>query len=245
MPDKRLRIFAGPNGSGKSSLLAIIPQGLGLGYYINADEIEKQLYKKEGIHLKHYGIDKIKTEELHSFFKSSSFVQKKSLESKICNAFKIESNKLLFDQSCKIKKDYLAAIIADFIRVTNLSLGNSFSFETVMSHSSKIDFIKMAKLNGYKVYLYFVCTEDVAINIGRVKARVKEGGHNVVQNKIKQRYVRSLDLLHDAVSECYKSYLFDNSFHLVEVARIDRDGTIIASPANITNWFFTYLIDKI
>ena len=41
MFQRRLRVFAGPNGSGKSSLLEQIPKSVPLGYYINADEIEK------------------------------------------------------------------------------------------------------------------------------------------------------------------------------------------------------------
>jgi len=50
---KRLRIFAGPNGSGKSSLLERIPESVPLGYYTNADEIEKQIASNLGIPLSH------------------------------------------------------------------------------------------------------------------------------------------------------------------------------------------------
>jgi len=38
----RLRMFAGPNGSGKSTLKSIIPANL-LGYYLNPDDIEKEV----------------------------------------------------------------------------------------------------------------------------------------------------------------------------------------------------------
>lgn len=41
----KVRIFAGPNGSGKSTLIYSFEKGLklNLGFFINADEIEKDL----------------------------------------------------------------------------------------------------------------------------------------------------------------------------------------------------------
>ena len=46
---------------------------------------------------------------------------------------------------------YLAARIIDFIRFEFLTLKISFTFETVMSHSSKLDFMAKAKKEGFKV----------------------------------------------------------------------------------------------
>ena len=41
--EKRLRIFAGPNGSGKSNILQLLPSTVDLGYYINADDMERSI----------------------------------------------------------------------------------------------------------------------------------------------------------------------------------------------------------
>ena len=46
MPNKRLRIFAGPNGSGKSTIFKHINNTVGCPYFVNADEIQKDLYQK-------------------------------------------------------------------------------------------------------------------------------------------------------------------------------------------------------
>jgi predicted ABC-type ATPase len=43
MSDKRFRMFAGPNGSGKTTLIEQIGQQFNLGYFINADLIQKSL----------------------------------------------------------------------------------------------------------------------------------------------------------------------------------------------------------
>ncbi len=54
-------------------------------------------------------------------------------------------------------------------------------------------------------------TDDPAINIARVQARVRQGGHDVPVDKIISRYARSLDLLLDAIRASHRAYLFDNS----------------------------------
>lgn len=45
----------------------------------------------------------------------------------------------------------------------------------------------MAESSGgirrYRIYLYFVATQDAAINIARVAQRVQPGGHDVPQDK--------------------------------------------------------------
>lgn len=55
MTQKRLRVFAGPNGSGKSTLKDTIKKVVGLGVYINADDIEKRLACDKKINLDAYG----------------------------------------------------------------------------------------------------------------------------------------------------------------------------------------------
>ena len=69
--------------------------------------------------------------------------------------------------------------IADFHRNRCLMNGISLSFETVMSHPSKIEFMIRANDAGYDVTLYFICTSDPEINIRRVENRVSLGGHSV------------------------------------------------------------------
>jgi len=221
VPQKRLRVFAGPNGSGKSSLLKYIPKEVPLGYYINADEIEKLIVKGQEINLKVYGISS-EINDLQRFLKKSEFAHAKSDIKRLVDAFTIK-NSVLQTVNTKLLPAYSATLISNFIREENLKMGNNFSFETVLSHPDKLAFIKRACKAGYHVYLYFISTDDVRVNIDRVKTRVRNGGHGVPEDKIRARYIRSLSLLYDTVKLCYKSYLFDNSDNTIEVARIDRD----------------------
>ena len=112
---------------------------------------------------------------------------------------------------------YHASVITDFIRHQLLEVKASFTFETVMSDPSKIEFMRKARLRGYRTYLYFVCTEDVSINLNRVQIRVAENGHDVDPKKIRERYHRCLGLLPEALLETDRAYLFDNSGELSEL----------------------------
>jgi predicted ABC-type ATPase len=104
-----------------------------------------------------------------------------------------------------------AQAIADFQRDRCLSGGESFSFETVMSHPSKVQLMIRADDAGYDVTLFFVCTSDPEINVRRVANRVRQGGHDVPQDRIVARYWRTLGLLPHAALVARRTVLFDNS----------------------------------
>lgn len=140
---------------------------------------------------------------------------------------------------------YLGAILSEFIRNKSLGLNRTFSFETVMSHPGKLDFIKQAKSNGFKTYLYFVCTESVKINIDRVKSRVQLGGHSVPVDKIRSRYSKSLNLLADAVKLADRAFIYDNSGdNTVLLAEKNENKLTILLP-EVPSWFDRYLIRKL
>lgn len=56
MSKRRLRIFAGPNGSGKSTIKSVISDSL-LGYYLNPDEIEKEINRQGYLDIRDFNIN--------------------------------------------------------------------------------------------------------------------------------------------------------------------------------------------
>lgn len=56
LKNRRLRVFGGPNGSGKSTILEQIDSKYNIGYYVNADEIEKLLKSTQFVDLSNFGI---------------------------------------------------------------------------------------------------------------------------------------------------------------------------------------------
>jgi predicted ABC-type ATPase len=104
-----------------------------------------------------------------------------------------------------------AQAISDFKRDLCLRRRESFSFETVMSHKSKVELMIRAHDAGYDITLYFVATSDPEINVRRVENRVSMGGHDVPHDRIRARYWRSLDFLAHATLVARRTVVFDNS----------------------------------
>lgn len=108
-------------------------------------------------------------------------------------------------------KSYEAAVMAATERDRLLSEGQSFCFETVFSHPSKIDFIAAAKAVGYQVNLVFIHLDDADLNVARVHSRVADGGHTVPEDKIRGRLLRLPENVRKAIPLCDRVMLFDNS----------------------------------
>lgn len=108
--------------------------------------------------------------------------------------------------------DMAAQAKADELRYSALSRGESFAFETVMSHPSKIDMLRHAKEKGYETRLLYITTQDPQINKDRVADRVAKGGHSVPEDKIEPRYNRSMALLPLALRYSDKAKVYNNSF---------------------------------
>lgn len=101
--------------------------------------------------------------------------------------------------------------IADELRERFIAEGRDFAFETVMSHESKLEVMRYARAAGFHLTLFFVATEDPRINVERVEARVRRGGHSVPHDRIIARYARTMSSLVDAMLIVDRTVLFDNS----------------------------------
>lgn len=239
----RLRMFAGPNGSGKSTIKSVVPPKL-LGVYLNPDEIQKDIEEREFLNVRDYGVETTR-EEILSFFVNSTLLQKAELDDEAAY-LRFTDGKLSFHEV--IVNAYFASVAADFLRRKLLEQRVSLSFETVMSSPDKIALLETAQRLGYRTYLYYVATDDPAINVARVKARVNLGGHDVPEDKIVSRYHRSLGLLLKAVGHTNRAYLFDNSRHGGErlwVAEITdgRDLELKCDPMPL--WFQKAVWEKV
>ncbi|KYG72265.1 putative ABC-type ATPase [Roseivirga ehrenbergii] len=250
-----MRVFAGPNGSGKSTIIDSVRRheinGLPIdfGVYINADLIHQELLKTK-LCFGDFELE-IHEDDFIQIAINSGLINDGFNESEFRNSFKIRGNCIHLINN--FYGDRLAQIIADYLRKRMLQTKRKFSFETVFSHSSKIDIMKQAAEEGYKVYLYFVSTEDPEINKFRVKeVRVKEGGHDVPEDKIESRYYRSLELMYEAAQVSYQAFFFDNSrdgqasrqvAHF-KIVKGEKQWDELQSE-NLPGWFLKYYLNKI
>lgn len=242
MSVKRLRLFAGPNGSGKTTILKELTNEIPFGVYVNADDIEKILNQTKCLLFDTFQLN-VTEKIVQNFLKNSSFSPIKKGDLDLWKKIRVLDNVLYV--TCEIDS-YIAADIASLIREQLLVQNKSFTFETVMSHDSKIDFIKKAKSLGYRIYLYFSSTEDPLININRVGIRVYQKGHYVENGKIVSRYYKSLRLLKTAIMLSDRAYIWDNSSKAaVLFAEVSEGINInILDNENVPNWFHEYVLDN-
>lgn len=186
-------------------------------------------------------------DEVLQFFNTSKFLQQARL---------LDATRLLTFTEGRLDfaklevNSYLASVAGDFLRQKLLAQKLSFTFETVMSHPSKVDILIQAQAAAFRTYLYFVATDDPAINISRVRNRVALKGHDVPEDKIVTRYHRSLDLLVGAIRHTNRAYIFDNSGDSKDgkqtwLAKITEGRQLELKTDKIPAWFKRSVLDKI
>jgi len=238
----RMRVFAGPNGSGKSTLKPYLLD-YQLGVYVNADEIAKHFSANDSLDLRPFGVS-VDEEPFRQHMQSELTARNQASDFSISD---IGINGSFLSLGRYRVNSYSHAIVADYIRRQLLSCGATFCYETVLSHPSKVSFMREALSLGYRTYLYYIATEDPDINVNRVRNRVLLGGHNVPEEKIRSRYVKSLDLLFDAINASSRAFIFDNSGSAGQhfmVASYDGSQLTIESP-QLPAWFDQYVMARL
>ncbi|MFJ2539524.1 zeta toxin family protein [Pseudomonas sp. NPDC087614] len=198
-----------------------------LGNYINPDDIERAINDTGYVDFTSYRIESHKA-GIFEFFREHALSKKSPRSLAKLDSLAIEGERLSFANT-EIDS-YVASALSDFIRRSLIKERISFTFETVMSSSDKVNLLAEAHDSGYRVYVYYVATADPEINIARVAYRVSQGGHSVPPEKIKARYWRSLELLSETILTSNRAYIFDNSDEgsegLTQIAEI-TDGELI------------------
>lgn len=236
-------MFAGPNGSGKSTIIQIVRDAsINMGIYCNADDYKISInnthtFDFNSCNLKLYGDNFLESVKGSSLFRE---MQGDELLTKI--SFK--DNKIIFSEDCQVN-DYFASFLVSYILSNLIGQCEKFSYETVMSHPSKLSFMQIAKDKGYKVYLYFISLVDPQLNVGRVATRVQFGGHDVPTDKVESRYYRSMENLLPAIKIADKSYIFDNSYEEPKMIATVINNEIKTSSTIIPLWFKTYVLEKL
>jgi predicted ABC-type ATPase len=130
-----------------------------------------------------------------------------------------------------------AAELATQLRNQFLNEGRTFAFESVLSTPGNIALMTQAKARSYEINLVFVTTERAEINVARVLNRVAQGGHPVPDDKIRERYDRTMDLLPVAIEHADVAVVYDNSRDGLSALRVaqkfrgDRELALVPTDA--------------
>jgi len=88
---------------------------------------------------------------------------------------------------------------------------SSFNQETTLTGRTILSNIARAKVNGFKIVLYYVGLESVELSIERVAKRVANGGHGISEEDLRRRFTSSFENLKTALPLCDSVYIYDNS----------------------------------
>ncbi|WP_090677425.1 zeta toxin family protein [Paenibacillus tianmuensis] len=93
-----------------------------------------------------------------------------------------------------------------------------FSIETTLAGGNVIRLMRDAKANDFEVMMFYVGLGDYRLNIERVAARVRNGGHNIPTEDIIRRHTTSINNLLSHL------HLID---HLVVIDNSQATGEIV------------------
>ena len=232
----RFRMVAGPNGSGKTTLVGWLTRDYAVNFYtmLNADDVFAQVKRTRAFFLP-FPVD---SASLEAYVESSQYDE--------CEKMRFRSGEIVVEGDCaRFNEDdavnsYSVALLVNFLQDEFISRGISFSQETVFSHPSKVAALAKAHDAGFRNYLYYVTTDDAAINVDRVMRRYAQGGHDVPPEKIAARYVRSLANIASALPYLSRAFFFDNSnAEMRYLASYDADGgfALHVPSAELPLWF--------
>ncbi|HEY0231649.1 MAG TPA: zeta toxin family protein [Dokdonella sp.] len=93
----------------------------------------------------------------------------------------------------------------------SLDAHQTVGVETVLSTPKYRRLVERAKLRNFEVYLIYVMLDSPRRNVERVRLRVQKGGHAVPEDKIVDRYTRSLQQLPWFLEKVDRAWIYDNS----------------------------------
>ena len=105
---------------------------------------------------------------------------------------------------------YEASKLAADTRARLMQERRSFVTETVFSHESKLDLLHEAMQRGFRVTLHIVLIPE-ELSVARVANRLANGGHDVPEAKIRERFTRLWGHLRDAIELVDESRVYDNT----------------------------------
>jgi predicted ABC-type ATPase len=130
---------------------------------------------------------------------------------------------------------YDAARVASETRSRLIELGRSFIAETVFSHPSKLDLVHAARAADYTVVVHvLLIPENLAVE--RVEHWVRAGGHDVPEDKIRQRHRRLWALVATAAAASDTATVYDNSRRVGPRVVAGMSGGIAVGSSSWPSW---------
>lgn len=125
-------------------------------------------------------------------------------------------------------KDRLVRAVANF---------EDYAFETTLGANTIPRLLREA-MDTHDVIVWFCGLSNVDLHIARVAQRVAQGGHDIPEHKIRERYDRSRQNLIELMDGLVKLYVYDNSAPMEDGVSepqlvLELENGSILHPANL------------
>jgi predicted ABC-type ATPase len=94
---------------------------------------------------------------------------------------------------------------------TAIESRTNFNFETTLGGATIARLLTQAHVNGLRVRVWYCGLRDAELHVARVRARVRRGGHDIPEKKIRERYDASRNNLCSILPSIDELILYDNS----------------------------------
>lgn len=98
----------------------------------------------------------------------------------------------------------------DFLRRA-IDQNHDYTFETTLGGRSICQLLHEAIDRGRAVRIFYCGLASLALHIERVATRVARGGHDIPEQKIRERWINSIHNLMGLIPRCAAVKVFDNS----------------------------------
>jgi len=136
------------------------------------------------------------------------------------------------------KTSVRAALIAGRRRLAYIKSGQSFVTETVFTSNLNNSIVIRAKKAGFKIVMYHVSVQTENLSVSRVKLRVAKGGHDVPEQKIRERFRDNKEAIRQAMLEADYGFVYDNSIFgsLPRLQLSMRQGKVFKIGNSLEKW---------
>lgn len=86
-----------------------------------------------------------------------------------------------------------------------------YRFETTLGGNTIVSLLEKAARSGHHLHIWYCGLESVELHLQRVRARVGAGGHDIPEEKIRERWTRSRENLIRLMPVIHHLRVYDNS----------------------------------
>jgi predicted ABC-type ATPase len=97
---------------------------------------------------------------------------------------------------------------------------------TLSDRNRQLMLLERAHAAGFKTWLFYIGLSDVSRHLARVQQRVARGGHDVPDEDVVRRFMRSRTNVVDAMRLADRTMLYDNSGQDVRLVASIARGTV-------------------